>query len=399
MPRSESVVSLFIASPADVSPEREILDDVVAELNTAWSKNLAVRFEVVKSDSVRPGVANYAQEVINSQIGEDFDVLIAIFWGRIGTPTQSHISGTVEEINRALARLKRGENLEVMIYFKDAPIPPSKIDPLQLTNLHQLKEKLNISGCLYSTFNDESNFESMIRGNLSAIAQKFANSNRSKIVNEKTAVTTSTPASNSFVIEEEPDQDDYGLLDYMDIFEGKIEAFNNATNSLAEATNLMAERLTKRTSQLNEIMQAGQASDRGKVRKVIEMTSSDMDQYTHVVKTQVKLMREARIATFDAMSRALSLQFEDENHNGIQDLIHLDGVIEEVSNTTQAALENAISFQGSMERMPRMSAQLNRSKKQVVIATESVSDEMMATVKAAKDVRKVIQEILSSRKQ
>ena len=38
------------------------------------------------------------QDVINKQVLKDCDVLIGIFWARIGTPTKKHKSGTIEEI-------------------------------------------------------------------------------------------------------------------------------------------------------------------------------------------------------------------------------------------------------------------------------------------------------------
>lgn len=395
MPRSETVISLFVASPSDVAAEREILRDVITELNAAWSRSLAVRFELIRWEALRPGVAGYAQDVINAQVGDDYDVLLAILWGRVGTPTPGYVSGTVEEIERALARAKGGENLEVMIYFKDAPIAPSKLDPSQLEKLNQLKERLQAAGCLYSSFDDESNFEAMLRGNLSAIAQKFATSNRPTVGNEHAQPTLEKLDHVEEIIANQIDEDDYGLLDYMDIFDSKIADYNGAIGSLAEATALMGERLNKRTNQLNEIAGGIRPVDRAKVRKIADLTGGDMDQYTHVVTAQVKLMREARIATFDALSRALSLQFENQKDSDTSELAQLDNIITGVIEINEDALHNAVAFQCSMDSVPRMSIKLNRSKKDVAAATESVCDEISATIKAAKEVQRVIKTIQS----
>ncbi len=43
-----------------------------------------------------------AQDLINRQIVDDSDVLIGMFWTRLGTPTATDVSGTAEELQRFL---------------------------------------------------------------------------------------------------------------------------------------------------------------------------------------------------------------------------------------------------------------------------------------------------------
>lgn len=62
------------------------------------------------------------QEIINKRILEDSDILLGIFWTRLGTETGEFVSGTVEEISRHIAYQKL-----TSIYICDRPIPPSKI--------------------------------------------------------------------------------------------------------------------------------------------------------------------------------------------------------------------------------------------------------------------------------
>jgi hypothetical protein len=50
--------------------------------------------------------------VINRQVLADCDLLVAIFWTRIGSPTGSALSGTVEEIEKHLKAEK-----PAMLYF------------------------------------------------------------------------------------------------------------------------------------------------------------------------------------------------------------------------------------------------------------------------------------------
>lgn len=43
-----------------------------------------------------------AQDLINRQIVDDSDVLVGMFWTRLGTPTATNVSGTAEELQRFL---------------------------------------------------------------------------------------------------------------------------------------------------------------------------------------------------------------------------------------------------------------------------------------------------------
>ncbi|MER0041103.1 hypothetical protein [Pseudomonas sp. MGal98] len=102
MPRNETILNVFIASPSDVSDERKILDSVINELNKTWSKSLKLRLEPIKWETdAYPNFGPYSQDVINNQIDDDYDIFIAIFWSKIGTKTPAAQSGTIEEFERA----------------------------------------------------------------------------------------------------------------------------------------------------------------------------------------------------------------------------------------------------------------------------------------------------------
>lgn len=64
-----------------------------------------------------------AQSIINYQIIDRLDILIAIFQNKIGTPTINSQSGTVEEITRVYESGK-----PVLVYFSEKPIDPRLVD-------------------------------------------------------------------------------------------------------------------------------------------------------------------------------------------------------------------------------------------------------------------------------
>jgi hypothetical protein len=49
-----------------------------------------------------PDLSGPPQTVINQQVIDETDILVAIFWSRFGTPTGMADSGTEEEIRRSI---------------------------------------------------------------------------------------------------------------------------------------------------------------------------------------------------------------------------------------------------------------------------------------------------------
>ena len=76
-----------------------------------------------------------AQTIINKQLLTKCDLLVGVFWTRIGTETEQYLSGTVEEIERHIAAGK-----PAMLYFSSQPVALDTVDPDQIARLKQFKE-------------------------------------------------------------------------------------------------------------------------------------------------------------------------------------------------------------------------------------------------------------------
>lgn len=143
------VFRVAIASPSDVEQEREIAVRTLQDWNDQHSHTsgcvlLPIRWETHATPQVgRP------QEVINREVVDQSDLLIGIFWTRIGTPTGAADSGTLEEIQRASAQGKR-----VMLFFSKAKQSPDSIDLAQLQQLRDFKSKIQ-DRALIDTFSDQ----------------------------------------------------------------------------------------------------------------------------------------------------------------------------------------------------------------------------------------------------
>ena len=131
------VFRILIASPSDVTEERDIAVKVIQEWNdlNAAERQLVIlplRWETHSA----PEYGKRPQEVINRQVVDSCDLLVGIFWTRVGSPTGAAESGTLEEIERVATR-----GCPVMLYFSQAKQDPDKIDMDQLAKLRDFKKK------------------------------------------------------------------------------------------------------------------------------------------------------------------------------------------------------------------------------------------------------------------
>jgi hypothetical protein len=153
MPFLANVLKVMIASPGDVDLERTIVTQALHEWNDVNSSTrqlvlLPVRWETHST----PEYGAHPQTVINRQLLVDADILVAIFGIRIGTATEEHVSGTVEEIKTHVA-----SNRTAKIYFSDVPVPPSSVDRDQYALLQAFKKECQESS-LYAAYNDLEQF-------------------------------------------------------------------------------------------------------------------------------------------------------------------------------------------------------------------------------------------------
>ena len=114
------VLNVFIASPFDVQSRRDEIESAIFQWNKEHAKDLQTILLPRRWESdVAPGYnAIDAQQVINQNLLNNCDLLIGVFWTKLGTPTTNFPSGTLEEIETFHAQGK-----DVMVYFVDDDVP------------------------------------------------------------------------------------------------------------------------------------------------------------------------------------------------------------------------------------------------------------------------------------
>jgi hypothetical protein len=163
------LIKIFVASPSDVQEERETLGSLIREVNDVLAflaPNHNLRLELMRYETHTYPDYGEAQEVINKQIPEDYDVFVGVMWKRCGTPTSVAESGTIEEFNRAMARREKSGRPIIMFYFCDEPIaPPKGSDFDQYSRVVKFREEVESKGYI-STYPARKAFRDHVRAGL-----------------------------------------------------------------------------------------------------------------------------------------------------------------------------------------------------------------------------------------
>ena len=149
MPITATVHRVMIASPGDVQAERNIVREVLNEWNSVnGARRQQMLLPLGWETDVAPEMGDQPQNIINKRILADADMLVGIFWTRLGTPTANYASGAVEEIEEHL-KAKR----PAMLYFSTAPAALDSVDPQQYSALKAFKDSCK-SRVLFLTYSD-----------------------------------------------------------------------------------------------------------------------------------------------------------------------------------------------------------------------------------------------------
>ena len=133
---SAIVFNVLIASPSDVSEEREVVTKAINDWNATHYSTTGILLHPVKWESHSyPAFGERPQASLNKQIVESGDILIGIFGCKLGTPTGTAQSGTIEEIEEF-----RKARKYVALYFSTADVPRDA-DRNQLEALEAFKKQ------------------------------------------------------------------------------------------------------------------------------------------------------------------------------------------------------------------------------------------------------------------
>lgn len=144
MAYTATIIPVMIASPGDVSEERDAVREVIHDWNDVNASSQGIVLTPVGWEThSSPELGARPQELINERLLKECDILIAVFWTRLGSPTGEASSGTVEEIEEHIAAGK-----PAMLYFSSKPVAPESIDAEQYAAVQEFKSRIRDQGLI-----------------------------------------------------------------------------------------------------------------------------------------------------------------------------------------------------------------------------------------------------------
>jgi len=276
MSYSATVFRVVIASPGDVEQECRIAREIIYDWNSLHSAKTNIVLEPAGwKTHTSPEMGERPQAIINRQMLKNADLLIGIFWTRIGTPTGEAESGTVEEIEE---HIKAGK--PAMIYFSKQPVVLESVDQGQYQKLKTFINECKRKGLVFEYESLGQFKENLYRHLVQTVNENeyFATADESdKIVIEEEQLdsvanrVTLSKEAQELLIEAAKSED--GTILKLQINQGLIIQANNT--NLVKENDARSEAIW--TDALNQLIENGFIEDRGYKGEVFAITRKGYD--------------------------------------------------------------------------------------------------------------------------
>jgi hypothetical protein len=359
MPRNVTEFRVIVASPTDLLEIRKAIFEVIDELNRTFEiRKVAIR-GLGWEEYVTPGIGETPQDVINQQLLKEYDILIAIFATRLGTPTGKSESGTVEEIEQAIKNTDSPlGQYRVQVYFREKIDSVTSISLDDLKSVFEYRDKLKSQGVLYGMFKEREDLQSQVRVNLQRPILKYLGS--------AAEVTQDIPAKSQTTALAAPQDEELGFLDYQEKAETAMEGVSNSINRM---TKILEEITSETNKQVSEIEAASFMAASAKSKK------ETINNFASFLKSKAVELREvARIAndnftTFaDIVIVLVGVQRSSPEY--AKEVGEFLETAEGFLVTLNQSRASTLSFRSSVANTPRITIQYNQAKRLLLDAID-----------------------------
>lgn len=393
MAKTHTVLQIFVASPTDVRDERNIVKEVIDEFNSTWSDSNSIRYELLSWEThTRPGFGEDAQDVINSQIGDDYDIFLGIMWVRFGSRTNRAESGTEEEFERAYKRwTESSKNVQIMFYFKDAAISPSEVDPVQLGKVQAFKNKISNHGGLYHEFVDQGDFQTKIRMHLTRIAQDWRKSPKDvvSIKNNPTPLQTDRvldPLANLSAL---IDTEEEGFLELLEHGDTAMKSVCDIVNNMGIAIVELNNNIQQRTEDFQKFA-ASNTQNVTDAKRICDEAANDFEVFADKISVEIPRFNKQHSNAMDATGK-VAVIFANELKGNHNDPCNIVRQIKEYHLAISKSVMSVTSLRDITALLPRMTTAFHKARKRAV----TVMDDLIVQLRNAENLTGYVEDSLN----
>lgn len=174
MPKEFFHYDVLFSCPSDMVTAKNLVCSVVNDVNNEIKYSKSIQFDVkFWSEDVLFSHGD-PQDIINNQIVNEADIIVAIFGLKLGTPTRRYESGTIEEIEIMIQSGK-----QVFVCFQKQEITIS-LDTLDISGIEQYNSLIKVNEFkkkykgLYIEYETDDEFQEKLRKQLILYSGKKA---------------------------------------------------------------------------------------------------------------------------------------------------------------------------------------------------------------------------------
>lgn len=382
MPVTTTKISVFVSSPSDVREVRDLVDEVVSNINIDRGRRDGFVVETLRWElQSRPGAGPEPQAIVDGELGQDYDIFVGILGSRFGTPTSNAGSGTEDEFNQAYERYKTTGTPEILFYFQDLKSSLADIKAKELAKREDFQERIRNDGVTDWPFSTNEEFKTVFSRHLSSVISTILTSISIVEPNASTGLTTkSSSALRHF--EQLDDNDEMGAEELLEQFQEKIAVFTGGLETTGDGVTRLGTNIDLATGEIEASKKLGAQVTTSQRKRITSAVSQHMDRYSRILVSTLPEMQDAIGDGLEAARRFVTLATED-NLVTSTEKEELKGSILVSQQSLQTVIIRLRSFTTELEKLPRMSTQLGRSKRRLIALNndliafvESVSQQM-----------------------
>lgn len=380
------LIKLFISCPGDIKDEKDSIRLIVEEVNKTTGKQNSYIVECLNwTIDTYTQIGEDPQDVINRQLETEYDILVALLWQRLGTPTKRDKSGTVEEINRAIA----AKTKEVLVYFKTTPPENlNLIDTEQLNKVNLFKGELTEKGLLYKEFNTIENFESLFRINIINLINDRLLAKNIDTISISEVSNNDRYAYISGIIDEveqnvqdrEYDLDVFALVEQLMSSQGiLISSLDSISNSIADLTLKMNNR-TRELNTFNNIRDVRLRMQKTQI--IVNLFAAELSEFNGRISQETPGFSDNFLSLVPIYSKILLFASNSESE---EDAVLKDSLVNLRKNVHEATTKCA-EFLEQIVKWPSMTPRFNKSKRQTEEVLKNLTKHMLEGLKLLDEV-------------
>lgn len=366
---------VFVAGPSDVASEIELAREIISDISLL-SKSIGVVFETFYwAEDATPGMAREPQARINEQ-AEGYDAFLAILGSKIGFPTEKYSSGTIEEIENAI--LNSSNSLfgldSVMVFFKEVQVNIRDPNLKSLLQVQEFRESIGSRRVLFKDFSEDASLKHSILKSFGNLIKKHIENNYENKSQQNNLIPTHDAEIKIVHLQEEKDEEfedeELGIMELDSMVADNMKIATEKSELVSKAISELGDKAEIHTK---EIETATQLGDTNLAKRIFSEIASEMDTCAKILNENVESISSNFRESMIYMRQLLEIRSADIPEDGNNSANA--SIIEAINGILPVSLSNVTifeKFQNSIQSMPRMTKDINSSKRKLIKETSKV---------------------------